>query len=183
MNLFLHRLKIFSLISFLPLFACQSINRSIPSQHNTHLWSRSFVLQWFSEKREGLDQISAWAKIDLIGGEEENRLECFMILNNEGKGRIEGLGPWKMPVFYLLFDPVSVYFYLPSEDRLYLAENRPETIQALTGIPLELSLLFDSFASHLTSGVYPGDSNSSDRIYLKGKDNDMDWDARIAIEE
>ena len=63
------------------------------------------------------------------------------------------MGPWRVPIFYIVFNPDSIYFYPLNEARLYNGQNRPEDIQRLTGIPMDLSRLFDSLVSNLPEAL------------------------------
>jgi hypothetical protein len=96
-----------------------------------------------------LEQIKAWAKINVISEEGKNRFDSFLILNNAGEGRIDALGPWRSPVFSIVFNPDFVYLYIYNESTLYFGNNKPGYIKKLTGAPLDLSFLFDSLVSNL----------------------------------
>lgn len=153
-------------------------------------WSLPHICQWFSEKKAGLKQITAWAKVGINTEGGQKALEVFLSLDHKGAGRLEGLGPWKAPIFYLLFDPDSLYFYLPGESRLYLGNNRPDHVQKLIGLPLDLSLLFDLISSNLPEGLSecPHELSQKEKgappvLYLCWEGQGIPCDARVVLKE
>lgn len=117
------------------------------------IWTLSRIFFWSKERRASLKQIKAWARINVINQEEKRGFDAFLIINNNGKGRIEALGPWRGPIFSIVFDPDFVYLYIYNESTLYFSSNKPGYIQKLTGAPLDFSLLFDSLVSNLPENI------------------------------
>lgn len=135
------------ILSILGCSASLPISRSKPK--GSGIWSLSRIVLWAKEKRSNFRQIKAWTKINIIKKEGKNGFDAFLILNNSGEGRIEALGPWRSPLFCIIFDPDFVYLYIYNESTLYFGNNKPVYIQRVTGMPLDLSLLFDSLVSNL----------------------------------
>jgi len=148
-------LFIFMAFVIFPAFMGCSAFLSIPrsKEKDSGPWSLARIMQWASERRSQLSRIKALAKISLVSETERTSFDAFLIINNRGEGRIEAIGPWRAPIFSLVFNPDSIYFYPSNESKLYCGRNRPEDIQKLTGVPIDLSRIFDSLASNLPGTV------------------------------
>lgn len=178
-------------IPFILVAGCHSLSHVSKSEtlDNLASWSLHNILQWFSEKRGALKQITAWVKVVTANnGEKGEGFDALISLDNKGRGRIEGLGPWRSPLFCLVFDPNSVYFYLSNESRLYLSQNHPAHIRKLIGLPLDLSCLFDIMTSNLPESLSLCPQTASPKgkfheLCLKGEAHGADCEARVVIKD
>ena len=183
-------LFIFMALVIFPAFIGCSAFLSMPRFNEKGIgpWSLARIMQWSSERRSQLSRIKALAKISLVSEAERASFDAFLIMNNRGEGRIEAIGPWRAPIFFLVFNPDSIYFYPSNESRLYCGRNRPEDIQKLTGIPIDLSRIFDSLASNLPESFSQCSSTLSEEGYhhLRCKsltDRGIDFQAKILIRD
>lgn len=170
------------------LFSIVGCNASLPISRSKpkypSMWSLSQIVLWSKEKRSNLKQIKAWAKINLITEEGKSAFNAFLILNNDQEGRIEALGPLKSPIFSIVFNPDSVYLYIFNEATLYCSKNEPGYIQRLTGLPLDLSRLFDSLVSnipeyHSQCSVSFSEEGDHSLLYIDCEEQGKRFKARI----
>jgi hypothetical protein len=165
-----------------------SLPISKPKLKDSGIWSLSRIFLWSKEKRSNLKQIKALAKINVITEEGKKGFDAFLLLKNNGEGRIEALGPWRSPVLSIIFNPDFVYLYIYKESTLYFGTNKPVYIQKLTQVPLNLSLLFDSLVSNLPenkSQCYGSFSEEGDypNLYMYCEEQDNCFKARILIKD
>jgi hypothetical protein len=162
------------------------ISRSKPKDPG--IWSLSRIVLWSKEKRSNLKQIKAWVKINVISEEGKNGFDAFLILNNDGEGRIEALGPWRSPIFCIVFNPDFVYLYIYNESTLYFGNNKPDYIQRLAGLPLDFFRLFDSLVSNLPEYLSHCSGSFSEEgdhplLYMDCEEQGRCFKARIMIRD
>ena len=174
------------------MFSIVGCSASLPinkyESEDTGIWTLSRIVLWSKEKRSNLKQIKALARINVISEEDKKRFEALLILNNNGKGRIEALGPWRSPIFSIIFDPDFVYLYIYNESTLYFGPNKADSIQNLTGVPLDFSLLFDSLISNLPDYISQCSGSFSDErgfplLYIYCEEQGRCFRARIRIKD
>ncbi|MBN2373419.1 DUF4292 domain-containing protein [bacterium] len=177
-------LTISCLIAFM--IGCRTVSSNRGDNFDT--WPLHNISKWFSDRRAGLRQVTALAGISCSGKGTYKSFDAVFSLDYKGEGRIEAMGPWMSPIFCLVFDPNSVYFYLPNEGRLYLGKNHHSHVQILTGFPFDLSLLFNLMSSILPEELSQSHSCAQSKaglpfLCLEGKDHDMIWAAVIQIRD
>ena len=139
--------------------------RTIPCLERTKpgSWPLSRIIQWSAEKRDRLQQLKAYTRITLTQRDKKEAFDAFLFLNRNGEGRLDALGPWRSPLFYLVFNHEYVYLYIIGEQRLYWGQNRPSSLYRLTGLPLDIALFFDSLVGNLPESLQKCSLSSTEK--------------------
>ncbi|MGA1794696.1 MAG: hypothetical protein ACMUIL_02450 [bacterium] len=122
---------------------------SMPGGIDHAPWTATRIAQWASARRADIRHIKAWARIGVAAGGERSGFDAFILLTGNGSGRMDGLGPWRSPLFSLIFDQDRIYLYLHNQGRLYWGKNTPGHVRQFTGLHLDSSILFDALAANL----------------------------------
>lgn len=148
-----YKSELFVIVAALFIGCRASLPVSMPGTIDHAPWSAARIAQWASARRAGIRHIKAWARIGIVAGGERSGFDAFILLTSNGRGRMDGLGPWRSPLFSLIFDQDRIYLYLPHERRLYWGANTPGHLRQLTGLRIDSSLLFDALAANLPEGL------------------------------
>ncbi|MGA1843037.1 MAG: hypothetical protein ACMUIS_00560 [bacterium] len=132
------------------LIGCKaSLPVSVPVGIDHPSWTSTRIAQWASARRADIRHFKARARICVATGGERSGFDAFILLTGNGRGRMDGLGPWRSPLFSLIFDHDRIYLYLPHQGRLYWGSNTPGHVRQFTGLHLDSSCLFDALAANL----------------------------------
>ena len=121
---------------------------TMPGRIDHAPWTAARIAQWASARRADITHIKARARIGVVAGGERSGFDAFILLTSNGRGRMDGLGPWRSPLFSLIFDQDWIYLYLHHEKRLYWGANTCRHVRQFTGLRLDSSLLFDALAAN-----------------------------------
>lgn len=131
-------------------------------------WTPESVIQWFEMRQSNLEQISAYAKINITAEKKEKSFDVVFSLLNQGVGRIDGIGPLNASLFHLIFNKENIFCYIPNDSVLYYCQNSPNYLEKLLGIPFDISTAFN-----LLTYALPIDITPCDRDVHQDTCNDM----------
>ena len=129
-------------IETLQIFGC-SLSRLPVNNIPEDLPRSEDILQIVKKRDEAVQSMRGLMSLLVRSGQKKLHIEEAFQVQKPAKIRIEALGLFGQPVFFLASDGITLFLFLPDEKRLYVGDSSASNISDVLPVSLELYEIVD----------------------------------------